>query len=64
MWDVEVGCASAELNRGLQDDDGHGAVHVIVAVDENGFFAFDGGVDAIDRCAEASHPVGSVQMRK
>ena len=62
MRDVEVGRASAELDRGFQNDDGHGAVHVVVAVDEDGFFAFDGGVDAIDRCAEAGHTIWSVKM--
>ena len=61
---VEVGRASAEFNRRLQDDDRHGAVHVVVAVNENGLFAFDGGVDAIDGRAQARHPFRSVKMRE
>ncbi len=50
---VEVGRAAAEFNRSLQNDDGHGAVDVVVAVDQNGLFAFDGGVDAVDGGAQA-----------
>src|SRR5580700_3203129 len=52
---VKVGGASAEFNRSLQDDDGHGAVHVVVAVDEDGLLAFDGGGDAIDSCWQTHH---------
>src|SRR4029077_15477259 len=41
VGNVEVGGASAEFNRSFQNDDRHGAVDVIVAVNENRFFAFD-----------------------
>ena len=61
---VEVGRAAAEFDRGLQNDDRHGAVDVVVAVDQNRLFAFDGGVDAVDGGAQARHPLGGVQMRK
>ena len=61
---VEVGRASAEFDRGLQNDDRHGAVDVVVAVDEDRLFAFDGGVDAIDGGAQAGHLFGRVEMRE
>ena len=59
---MEVGRAAAEFDRSLQDDDRHGSVDVIVAVNENLFFAFDGGVDAIDGCAQTRHKIGVVKM--
>ena len=62
MRDVEVGGAAAEFDGGFQNDDGHGAVDVVVAVDENGIFAFDGGVDAIDGGAQTGHLLGCVKM--
>ena len=61
---VEVGGAAAEFNCGLQDNDRHGAVHVVVAVDEDGLFALDRGIDAVNSGAQAGHALGSVQMRK
>ena len=62
MRHVEIGRAAAQFDRSLQNDDCHGAVDVIVAVDQDGFFAFDGGVDAIDGGAQAGHPFRSVKM--
>ena len=35
---MEAGGAAAQLDRGLQDDDGNGSIHVVVAVDHD-FFA-------------------------
>ena len=64
MWHVEVGRAAAELNRSLQNDDRHGAVHVVVAVDEHGLFAFDGGVDAVDGGAQTGHALRGVEVRE
>ena len=61
---VEVGGAAAEFNCGLQNNDRHGAICVVVAVDEHGFFTLDGGIDAINRGAQARHALGGMQMRK
>ena len=61
---VEIRRSSAEFDRRLQNDDGHRAVHVVVAVNQNRFFALDGGVDAIDGGAQAGHLFGRVQMGK
>src|SRR5580700_2566880 len=60
--DVEVGSAAAQLDCSLEDDDGSGAVHVIITVDEDAFFAFDGGVDAVNSSLHARHEVGRVKM--
>ena len=49
MGHVEVGRAPAQLDRRFQDDDGGGAVDVVVAVDEDGFAGADGLLDARDR---------------
>ena len=59
---VEVGGAAAQLNRGLQDDDCGRAIHVVVAVDQDGFFVLDGGFDAINRRLHARHQVRRMQM--
>src|ERR1700688_1308568 len=40
---VEVGGASAEFDRRLQNDDRHGAVDVVVSVNEDRLFALIGG---------------------
>ena len=42
MWNMEVGLATAQFDRSLEDDHSGSAIDVIVAVDENAFFAFDG----------------------
>ena len=39
--------------RGLQDDDGGGAIHVVVAIDEHGFAAFDCGAQALHGVAQS-----------
>ena len=41
---VEIRRASAEFDRGFQDHDGGGAIDVVVAIDENSLFAFDGAL--------------------
>src|SRR5581483_10606127 len=49
MRNMDVSLTTAEFDRGLQDDHGGGSIHVVIAVDENAFFALDGGIEAIDR---------------
>ncbi len=60
--DVVLDLAAAELERGLQDDDGRGAVDVVVAIDEDGFAAFDGSLQALDGRAQTGHQVGRVEI--
>ena len=60
--DVEIGRAAAEFDRRLQNDHGHGAVDVVVAVNQNLLFAFDSRVDAVDGGAKAGHEFRRVQM--
>src|SRR5947209_14582211 len=48
VWDMKISGASAEFYRSLQNDDGSCAVHVVVAVNQDGFVALDGGLDALD----------------
>src|SRR5205807_4727558 len=55
VGNMKVGAAAAELNGGLQNDDRHRAIDVVVAVDENGLFAFDGRCNTLYRDAQAAH---------
>src|SRR5271170_2562241 len=62
MWNVELGSTAAKFDRRFQNDDGGGAVDVIVAIDENAFFALDGGVDAINGSFHAQHQIGRMKL--
>src|SRR5258708_3317749 len=55
---VKVSGASAEFNCSFQNNDCHRSIDVIVAVDEHRLFAFDGGLQSVDRGAHASHLLG------
>src|SRR5208283_2306823 len=46
MRDVVVHRSAAELQGRFENDDGGGAVHVVVAVDEDGLAALDGSAQA------------------
>ena len=59
---VVVDLSAAQLQRRLEDDDGGGAVHVVVAIDEDGLAALDGGAQALHRRAKAGHQIGRVQV--
>src|SRR5205807_7310223 len=59
---VEVGRASAELNRSLQNDHRHGAINIVVAVNQDGLFALDGRFDAGDSGGQSTHLLGRVQV--
>ncbi len=64
MGDVKVGDTTAHRDRGQQNHDGHRAVRVVIAIDENFFLTRDGGAQAFDCRAHATHQVRRVQMRK
>ena len=49
-------------SSGLEQNDGRGAIHVIVAVDEDGFLARDGRLHPRDGCGHALHGVGIEQV--
>ena len=51
------------LDGSFEEDDGGGAVHVVVAVEEDGFFLINCPLDAIDGRAHAEHEEGIVQLR-
>ncbi len=59
---VVVDLAAAQLESGLQDDDRGGAVDVVVAVDEDGLAALDGGLQSLDGRAQSGHPVRVVKV--
>ncbi len=64
VWDVEVGGSAAEFDCSLKNDDGHGAIDVIVSVDQDRIFAFDGRVDTADGAAQAGHVLGQMEVRE
>ncbi len=59
---VVLDLAAAEFERGLEDDDGGGAVNVVVAIDKDGFVALDGGAQAVDGGAQSGHEVWRMEM--
>src|SRR5258708_674197 len=61
---MEVSRTAAELNCGLQDDDRHRAVHVVVAVNQDGLLPFDGCVQAVNGGANAGHLFRWMEMGK
>ena len=60
---VKIGLPSAELNGGLQDHDSHGAIHVVIAVDQHGLALRDGALQALHCRFHAPHQVRRVQLR-
>jgi hypothetical protein len=62
VWDVKVGRTAAKFDGGFQNDDGHRSINIVIAIDEDGFFAFNGRVDAVDGGAQARHLFRGVQM--
>ena len=62
MRDVKADGAAEDLDGGLKQDDGGGAVHVVVAVDEDRLACRDGLLDARDCVGHAMQSVGVEQM--
>jgi len=62
MRDMEIGSAAAEFEGGLENDDGGGAIDVVVAVDEHFFFALDSSFQAIEGRFHTGHCQRVVQM--
>ena len=63
MRDVEANLAAEQFNCGFQQHDGGGSVHVVVAIEQDGFLARDGRFDAFHGGLHAEHQQGIVQMR-
>ena len=62
MRNVMVRLCADELQGSVEDDDGHGAVDVVVTVDENLFPLLDGLQNAADRCVHREHTKRIVEM--
>jgi hypothetical protein len=59
------GLGSGEhLDGGFEEDDGGGAVHVVVAVQQDGLAAGDGQFKAVYGSGHAAHPKGIVEVGK
>ena len=50
VGNVKVRSPATKFNRGFQNDDGGGAVDIVVAINENRFFALDGSIQPLDGC--------------
>ena len=59
---VEIYLAAEHLQRRLEQHDGGGAVHVIIAIDQDQFLAGDGRLHPRDRLGHALHGVGIEQV--
>ena len=59
---VEVGSAATKFDGSLQNDDRHRAVDVVISVDQDWLFAFDSGVEAVDRGAQPGHLLRRVEI--
>jgi hypothetical protein len=62
MGNVEAGDSAEHFDGGLEQDNGGGAVDVVVAVEKDGLAAVDGGFKAGDGGSHAEHQRWIVQM--
>src|SRR6185437_8359065 len=60
--DVKIGCSSAQLNRGFKNYDGRGAVHVVVAIDQNSFLALDCSFNAVERYFHSGQQIRRMEI--
>ena len=63
MRHVEAHGAAKHLDGGFQQHHGGGAVHVVVAVEQDGLASRDGALHALDGRVHSQHQHGIVQMR-
>ena len=63
MWYVKIGCAAANFDRGLQNDNSCRAVNIVVAINQNRLLALDGGFNPINSRPHASHQVRRMEVR-
>ena len=61
---VVVDLAATDLQGRLEDYDGGGAVNVVVAINEDGLAALNGGSQTLDGGTQAGHEVGRMQVRE
>src|SRR5450432_596810 len=62
MRNVKVGSAAAEFNCSLENDDGKGAIDIVIAVNQHAFFAFDRGGEPVDGGFHALHEIWGMEM--
>ncbi len=62
VGDVEAGRAAKHLDSGLEQDDGGGAVHVVVAVKENRLLGGDGALQPVNGHIHAQHEKWIVEV--
>jgi hypothetical protein len=56
--------AGKHFNGGFEQDDGDGAVNVVIAVEKDGFAGGDGVFDALDGDGHSEHEKGIVEVRR
>jgi hypothetical protein len=62
MRDVEARFAAEHFNGGFEQDDGGGAVDVVIAIEEDGLARGDGALDALDGAVHSAHEEGIVEL--
>ena len=59
---MKASFAAQHFNSGLEQNDGGGAVHIVVAVEQNRLMARDGRFKAFDGRSHAQHEEGIVEL--
>ena len=64
MGNVKADFTAQHFDGGLEQDDGDGAVDVVVAIEKDGLVCRDGAFEALDRNGHSEHEEGIVKMRR
>jgi hypothetical protein len=62
MRNVKAHISAEHLDGGFKQDNGNGAVDVVIAVEENGLARGDGALDALDGGGHSEHEKGIVEV--
>jgi hypothetical protein len=64
MRDVKADEAAEHFNGGFEQDDGNGAVNIVVAIEKDWLARGDGAFDALDGGGHSEHEKGVVEVRR
>ena len=59
---MEARFAAEHFDGGFEQDDGGGAVDVVVAIEQDGFVGGDGALETVDGGGHAEHEKGIVEL--
>ena len=64
VGNVKIRAPATQLNRGFQDNDGGRAIHIVIAVNKDAFFALNRGVNPVHCSFHSGEQVWRVKMRQ